>query len=83
MPNAVQYRPKLEEAEELVRMLELELAQKRANWKQTSQRNRSMRSAAFLFLFLLIVACLTGFFFVFVQVSEKRPNRPAATAFQH
>jgi hypothetical protein len=83
MPDSVQFRPKLEEAEQLVRMLELELMQKRANWKQANQRNRSMRSAAFLFLFLLIVACLAGFFFVFVQVSEKRQNRPAATASQH
>jgi hypothetical protein len=63
-------------------MLELELAHKRANWKQASQRNRSRRSAAFLFLFLVVAACLAGFFFTFVRVSEQRPIRSAAAA-QH
>jgi hypothetical protein len=80
MPDPVQFRPKLEEAEELVRLLELELNQKRANWKQASQRNRSMRSAAFLFLFLIVAACLAGFFFAFIRVSEQRKNPPAAAA---
>lgn len=80
MANSVQYRPKLEEAEQLVRMLELELAQKRANWAQVSQRNRSRRTAAFLFLFLVVAACLAGFFFAFVRVSDQRQNHPRAAA---
>jgi hypothetical protein len=80
MANQAQFRPKLEEAEQLVRMLELELSQKRANWKQATQRNRSMRSAAFLFLFLIVAACLAGFFFAFIRVSEQRQNPPAAAA---
>jgi ferric-dicitrate binding protein FerR (iron transport regulator) len=80
MANSVQYRPKLEEAEQLVRMLELELAQKRANWAQASQRNRSRRSAAFLFLFLVVAACLAGFFFAFVRVSDQRQNHPTTAA---
>lgn len=80
MPNSVQYRPKLEEAEQLVRMLELELAQKRVNWEQASQRNRSRRTAAFLFLFLVVAACLAGFFFAFVRVSDQRQNRPTTAA---
>jgi hypothetical protein len=39
-----------------------------------------MRSAAFLFLFLIVAACLAGFFFAFIRVSEQRQNPPAAAA---
>jgi hypothetical protein len=79
MSEPVQSRPNAPGADELSRLLELELIQKRATWKQTGQRNRSLRTAAFLFLFLLIAGCALGFFFVFTRVNEERPNRPAAT----
>jgi len=79
MSDPVPPRPSAPGADELSRLLELELIQKRATWKQTSQRNRSFRTAAFLFLFLLIAGCVFGFFFVFTRVNEERPNRPAAT----
>ena len=82
MANQTQFRPKLEEAEQLVRLLELELNQKRANWKQASQRNRSLRSGAFLFIFLVVAACLAGFFFAFIRVSEQRQHSPT-TAVDH
>ena len=82
MANPAQFRPKLEEAEQLVRLLELELNQKRANWKQASQRNRSIRSGAFLFIFLVVAACLAGFFFAFIRVSEQRQHSPT-TAVDH
>jgi len=82
MASQAQFRPKLEEAEQLVRLLELELNQKRANWKQASQRNRSIRSGAFLFIFLVVAACLAGFFFAFIRVSEQRQHSPT-TAVDH
>lgn len=63
----------------MARLLELELIQKRTAWQQTKQRKKSLRSFAFLFLFLLFAACLVGFFFAFNRVSEERQNRPAAT----
>jgi hypothetical protein len=68
------------EAEQLSRLLELELIQKRASWKHAKERNKSLRSAAFLFLFVLIAGCLLGFFFVYTRVSEQRPNPPAPTS---
>jgi hypothetical protein len=80
MAEPVQSHPNGTDAEQLSRLLEFELVQKRATWKQSSQRHRSLRSAAFLFLFLLIAGCLFGFFFVFTRVSEQRPNHPAATS---
>lgn len=62
--------------EKLTRLLELELIQKRASWKQTGERYRSVRAAAFVFLFLLIVGCLVGGYFVFTRLSEQRANPP-------
>ena len=79
MSDPLQSRPNASGGDELSRLLELELIQKRATWKQTSQRNRSVRTAAFLFLFLLIAGTVFGFFFVFTRVSGERPNRPAVT----
>ena len=71
--------PKLNETETLTRLLELELAQKRASWKQTGQRARSIRAAGFVFLFVLIVACLLGGYFAFIRVNEQRTNRPVSS----
>jgi hypothetical protein len=79
MSGPVQSQPINTEVEQLSRLLELELIQKRAAWKQAKQRKKSLRSLAFLFLFLLFAGCLLGFFFVFGRVNEGRPNRPAST----
>ena len=68
------------ETELLTKLLELELVQKRANWKQAGERARSIRSASFIFLFLLIVACLAGGYFAFMRVNEQRTNPPAPSA---
>jgi hypothetical protein len=79
MSDPVQTKSSIAGTDELSRLLELELIQKRATWKQTSQRNRSFRTAAFLFLFLLIAGTVLGFFFVFTRVNGERPDRPAVT----
>jgi hypothetical protein len=63
------------DADQLMRLLELELVHKRATWKQSGQRYRSYRTAAFFFLFLLIVGCIAGGYFVFTQVNEQRTNQ--------
>jgi hypothetical protein len=68
------------DAEQLTKLLELELKQKRQNWKQAGQRAKSVRAASFFFLFVLILACLVGGYFVFTRVSEQRPNPHPATA---
>jgi hypothetical protein len=71
------------DAEDLSRLLELELIQKRAAWKQAGKRNRSIRTAAFLFLFLLVAACLAGFFFAYTRVNEQRTNQQPNSAVAH
>ena len=73
--------PKLNEidADKLSRLLELELIQKRATWKQAGERYRTIRTAGFVFLFVLIVGCLIGGYFAFTRVNEQRANQPTTS----
>jgi hypothetical protein len=80
MADPIQSQSDATEADQLSRLLELELIQKRAAWKQAQQRKKSLRSLAFLFLFLLFAACLLGFFFAFNRVSEELQHRASATS---
>jgi hypothetical protein len=72
---ATQTKPNDTDAETLARLLELELIQKRAEWKQASVRRRNMRSLAFAFIFFVVIACLFGGYFVFMRVNEERGNQ--------
>ena len=74
--------PKSDEidADNLSRLLELELIQKRATWKQAGDRYRSFRAAGFVFLFVLIVGCLVGGYFAFMRVNEQRANQLTTSA---
>jgi len=78
MTNPVQAQPA--DAEQLARLLELELKQKRVAWQHAKQRKKSYRSLAILFIFLLFAGCLLGFFFAFSRVNEERQSRPAAAS---
>jgi hypothetical protein len=64
----------------LSRLLDLELIQKRATWKQAGERHRSIRAAGFVFLFVLIVGCLIGGYLAFMRVNEQRANQPPNSA---
>ena len=77
---ATQTKPNETEAETLARFLELELIQKRAAWKQASTRRRNVRSLAFAFIFLVVIACLFGAYFVFMRVNEERGNQHSNAA---
>ncbi len=84
MPNG-SGKPELTEndPEQLSRLLEAELSEKRAEWDRAGARYRAVRAGSFLFLFVVIVGALLAFFFVFSRVSEERPNQdgnPAAAA---
>ena len=80
MTEPAQLQTNESDPEKLSRLLELELIQKRATWKQVGERARSIRAAGFVFLVILIVACLVGGYFVFMWVNEQRANTPATTA---
>ena len=62
-------------------LLEIELMQKRAAWQQTKARRGGLRALSFLFLFVVILAALVGFFVFFSsdRVSELKSNNAAQT----
>ena len=63
--------------DELMRALELELAQKRVRWQQDREKYRSLRILSFSFLSLVIIAGLFGFFFFFTRAKDAREQHPA------
>jgi hypothetical protein len=68
--------------EQLNRLIELELAQKRIAWKKAAARRQKIRMFSFFFLFFLIIASLFAFFVLFSRVNEQRANptsRPSAS----
>ncbi len=73
-------KPNQIDPDNLSRLLELELIQKRATWKQAGERYRSVRAAGFVFLFVLIVGCLVGGYFAFLRVNETRQSQPSAAS---
>jgi hypothetical protein len=63
--------------DELMRVLELELAQKRVRWQQDRAKYRTLRILSFSFLSLVIIAGLFGFFFFFTRAKDGREQHPA------
>jgi len=63
--------------EQINRLLESHLAQKRAEWKRANARYRTIRSASFVFLFLLIMGTVAALFFVFSRLNEERGTPPS------
>jgi hypothetical protein len=58
-------KPEPVDPETLVRMLEIEMIQKRAARQQASARRNTWRAASFFFLFIVILAAFLAFYFVF------------------
>jgi hypothetical protein len=52
--------------------------QKRAAWKQAEGRHRAIKSASFLFLFIVILAAIVGAYFVFTRVSSQPRRAPVS-----
>jgi hypothetical protein len=63
--------------DELMRVLELELVQKRVRWKQDREKYRTLRVLSFSFLSVVIIAGLIGFFFCFMRAKDAREQHPA------
>ncbi len=68
--------------EQLTRLLDIELAQKRAEWAQAGTRYQKIRNMSLLFLALVIIGALLAFFFLFVRFTQDRPHpgEPPAAA---
>jgi hypothetical protein len=61
-----------QDPETLLRLLDLELKQKRAQWQQAAARHRTSRMTTFFSLFLVITAGLIALYFVFSRVNAER-----------
>jgi hypothetical protein len=69
--------------EQLLRLVELELAQQRAARQRASSPYRAFRLASFIFLFAVIIGAALAFYYVFVSggLDDFRSrNQPRATA---
>ena len=58
-------KPEPVDPEHLLRMLDVEMIQQRAIWKQAAARRSSLRMVSFLFLFVVILGALLAAYFVF------------------
>ena len=58
-------KPEPVDPEHLLRMLDLEMIQQRAIWKQASARRSSLRALSFLFLFIVILGALLAAYFAY------------------
>jgi hypothetical protein len=68
------------DAEQMEKLLEIELIQKKMEWAATADRYRKLRTASFLFLALVIMGALAAFFLFFSHFPLDRSSRPAPAA---
>ena len=68
-----------QETEKLFQMLEVKLGQERATWGKAKSQIRVIRTASFVFLFLLIIGALAAFYFIFMRAQEQRSNSTQQT----
>ena len=62
--------------EQLRRLIDAELAEKRIVWQKAAARRQKVRVASVLFLFLLIIGSLVAFFRLFMRINQERANSP-------
>lgn len=69
-------------AEEFSRVLEIELAAKRAAWQREREKHRVVRVLSFSFLSVVIIGALIAFLFIFSRMNEAHEQRsqPAAAS---
>lgn len=67
-------KPEPVDPEHMLRMLDVEMIQQRAIWKQAAARRSSLRTLSFLFLFVVILGALLAAYFVFSSgwIDEQR-----------
>ena len=63
--------------ETMARLLEIELAQKRAAWQRANARRQSLRLVSFFFLFLIIAGSFFAFYLFFSpeKIEELKSQR--------
>ena len=63
-----------QDPEGLLRLLDLELRQKRALWQRAATRHRTSRMVGLLSIFIVMAAAFFALFFLFSQANEERTN---------
>ena len=81
-------KPEAKDPDQVLRLLELELAQSRAKREGAGSPYRGFRMASFIFLFAVVVGALFAFYYLFISggLDEFRSHgaaRPAATPAAH
>jgi len=81
-------KPEPNDPDQVVRLLELELAQRRATLQRARSPLRGFRVASFIFLFAVLLGALLAFYYVFVSggVEDLRTRgtaQPSATPAAH
>ena len=71
-------QPMENESENLIRLLDLELTQKRSAWKRAATRHRTFRTIGVFSIVIILAAIFLALFFLFSQANEERANfRPS------
>jgi len=71
-------QPMENESENLIRLLDLELTQKRTVWKRAATRHRTFRTIGVFSIVIILAAIFLALFFLFSQANEERANfRPS------
>ena len=66
------------ESENLIRLLDLELTQKRTAWKRAATRHRTFRIIGAFSILMILAAIFVALFFLFSQANDERANaRPS------
>ena len=77
-------KPESLDPEQMVRLLEIELAQKRTVRQQAGSPFRGFRLLSFVFLFAVILGVLVAFYYVFLsgnldELRARKETQPAAS----
>jgi len=69
------------EADELAKLLQIELAQKKMEWAATAERYRKIRTVSFFFLALIIMGGMAALFYIYSRAVDLQSHpAPAASA---
>lgn len=81
-------KPEPNDPDQVLRLLEIELAQTRATRQRAGTPYRGFRLASFVFLFAVIIGAALAFYYVFVaggldDIRTRNSARPTATPSAH
>ena len=72
-------QPMENESENLIRLLDLELTQKRVAWKRAAARHRTFRMIGVFSILIVFAAVFFVLFFLFSRANEERMNSRPST----